>query len=105
MSKPRNRTCFQYLPQAGGDPELFQQTEYSMPNQLQNWLQLRVRHQRAIRNLHGRFPVHLYQRILCRLKLQLLQLQFPTMEDPNREKPINLLLPSGLSRQNLEVGK
>ena len=41
--------------------------------QLQHWLVLRARHQRATRKLQWPHPVHLFLRLLCRLKRQLPQ--------------------------------
>ena len=55
--------------------------------QHRNCLQLKVRHQRAIR----RFPKHLFSRLRYRLKPQHLQVQSPITEDPKRKKPDHII--------------
>ena len=67
-------------PEVGGDSKLLQQH--------QNWLQLRVRHQRAIRKIHRQYTIHVFLRLLCRLKRQLLQ----SLKSKRENKPNQLRL-------------
>ena len=54
--------------------------------QYRHWLQLRVRHKRASRQLQWQYTILLFRRLLYRLKLQLPQSQSLIKEGPTRER-------------------